>query len=356
MITREALIAVDAHAEGEPGRVIIGGVPDVPGATMFEKMKHLQEHRDDIRRRMLTEPRGYPAANCNIVLPPTDPRAAAGFVIMEQVEYPPMSGTNTICVATVLIEKGLIPVTEPVTEFALEAPAGLIRIRAEVRNGKATQITFENVPSFVFALDAPIEVPGLGTVLVDVAYGGMIYVIADAPSLGLTLAPDEARDLVRVGEMIKAATRERLPVRHPQNQEIVGPTIALLSGPPTRPDANLKNTVVVSTGVLDWDRPDSWTGVLDRSPCGTGTCARMATLHARGLLGLGQDFRHEGILGTVFVGRLLRESRVGDYRAVIPTISGQAWITAESKYVLDPGDPFPGGYTVGDIWGAGRKI
>lgn len=347
------IVAVDAHAGGEPGRVIIGGVLDVPGASMFEKMRHFAEHNDELRLRMLREPRGYPAANCNVILPATDPRAAAGYVIMEQVEYPPMSGTNTMCVATVLIEMGMVPVQEPVTEFFLEAPAGLVKIRADVREGRAERITFENVPAFVFALDRAVEVPHLGTVTVDVAYGGMIYVIADAAALGLRLTPDEGRDIVRIGETIKAATREQVPCAHPENEAIVGPTIAQLSGPASGPQADARNAVVVSTGQLDWDRPDSWTGAIDRSPCGTGTCAKMATLHARGRLGLGQDFRHEGILGTVFTGRLVRETAVAGRPAVVPTIGGRAWLTGLAQYVLDPEDPFPAGYTVGDIWGSG---
>ncbi|MDR7542736.1 MAG: proline racemase family protein [Armatimonadota bacterium] len=342
--------AVDAHACGEPGRVIIGGVLDVPGATMFEKMRHLQAHADGLRKRMLREPRGYPAANCNIILPPTHPDAQAGFVIMEQTEYPGMSGTNTICVATVLLETGMVPMREPVTELTLEAPAGLIRVRADCAGGKVRRVTFQNVPAFAVYLDRPVEVPRLGTVVVDVAYGGMFYVMADAAAFGLRLAPDEGRDIVRIGEMVKAAAREQLPVRHPEQPEFEGPTIALLSGPPSRPDAHLKNAVVVSTGRLDWDRPSTWTGAIDRSPCGTGTCAKMAALHAKGRLGLHEDFRHEGILGTVFEGRLIGETSVGAYRAVIPTLGGQAWITGFATYVLDAEDPFPEGFTVGDIW------
>jgi proline racemase len=346
------ITAVDAHACGEPGRVITGGVLDVPGKTMFEKMKHLERHADHIRLRMLREPRGYPASNCNLILPPAHPEADAGFVIMEQVEYPPMSGTNTICVVTVLIETGMVPVTEPVTRLKLETPAGLISVEAEVRDGKVKQVTFRNVPAFAVHLDAPVEVPGLGTVTVDVAYGGMFYVIADAAPLGFRLSPGEAREIVRVAEMIKAAAREQLPVVHPYNAEIAGVTIAQLSGEPSRPEAHRKNTVVVSTGTLDWARPESWTGVLDRSPCGTGTCAKMAALHAKGRLPLHQDFVHEGILGTTFTGRLIEEARVGPYPAVVPTLSGQAWITGFAQYVVDPEDPFPNGFTVGDIWGA----
>jgi len=344
------ITAVDAHACGEPGRVITGGVLDVPGATMFEKMRYLEQHADHIRLRMLREPRGYPAANCNLILPPTRAEAAAGFVIMEQVEYPGMSGTNTICVVTVLIETGMVKATEPVTRLTLEAPAGLIGVEAEVRDGKVKKVTFRNVPAFATHLDARVEVPQLGTVTVDVAYGGMFYVIADAAPLGLRLVPDEARDIVRVAEMIKAAAREQLPVVHPENPGIAGITIAQISGEPSRPDAHRKNTVVVSTGALDWSRPSSWTGALDRSPCGTGTCAKMAVLHAKGKLPLGQDFVHEGILGTIFTGRLIEETRVGPYAAVVPTLSGQAWITGFAQYVLDPEDPFPNGFTVGDIW------
>jgi proline racemase len=186
---------------------------------------------------------------------------------------------------------------------------------------------------------------------VDVAYGGMFYVIADAAPLGFQLTPDEARDIVRVGEMIKAAANEQLAAVHPDNSAIAGITIAQLSAPAEHPRCDRKNTVIVSTGKLDWSRPSSWTGALDRSPCGTGTCAKMATLHAKGQLPLHQDFVHEGILGTTFTGRLIAQTRVGSYAAVVPTISGSAWITGIAQYVLDSDDPFPSGYNVGDIWG-----
>lgn len=341
---------VDAHAGGEPGRVIVGGVLDVPGATMFDKMAHLRANADDLRRRVLREPRGYPAMCANLVLPPTDPAADAGYVIMEQVEYPGMSGTNTICVVTVLLETGMVPMREPVTELTLEAPAGLIRVRASCRDGKVTAVTFRSVPAFATHLDAPIEVPTLGTVIVDVAYGGMFYAIAEAAQFGLRLTPDEGRDIVRITELVKAAANEQLPVVHPEQPGFAGITIGQLSGPPSGPHADRRNVVTVSTGELDWERPSTWTGVIDRSPCGTGTSARMATLWARGRLGLGEDFRHEGILGTVFTGRLVEETRVGPYPAVVPEISGQAWITGFNTLIVDPTDPFPDGFTVGDIW------
>ncbi|HEX9043745.1 MAG TPA: proline racemase family protein [Candidatus Limnocylindrales bacterium] len=341
---------VDAHASGEPGRVIVGGVLDVPGATMFDKMCHLREHADELRMLTLREPRGYPAACSNVILPPTLPGADAGFVIMEQVEYPGMSGSNTICVVTVLLETGMIPIVEPVTTLTLEAPAGLIHVRADCHDGKVTAVTFQNVPAFATHLDATIEVPHLGTVVVDVAYGGMFYVIAEAAQLGLRLTPDEGRDIVRVTEMLKAAAREQLPVVHPEQPGFAGVTIGQLSGPPSGPHADMRNVVTVSTGELDWDRPATWTGVIDRSPCGTGTSARMATLAARGLLSAGEDFRHEGILGTVFTGRIVEQGRVGPYASITPTISGEGWITAMGSLVVDPTDPFPEGFTVGDIW------
>jgi proline racemase len=342
--------AVDAHACGEPGRVIIGGVLDVPGATMYDKMVYFQEHADWLRKVMLREPRGYPASCCNLILPPTHPDADAGYIIMEQVEYPGMSGTNTICVATVLLETGMLPMHEPVTELALEAPAGLVRVRAECSNGKVKSVTFRNVPAFAAYLDTPLEVPHLGTVRVDVAYGGMFYVIADAIQFGLRLVPAEGHEIARIGQMLKTAAQEQLPVVHPEQPGFNGVSISQLSGPPPRPDAHMKNAVVVSTGQLDWDRPATWTGAIDRSPCGTGTCARMAVLHAKGQLPLKQDFHHEGILGTIFTGRLLEETRVGAYSAVVPTITGQAWITGISNYIIDDGDPFPEGFTIGDIW------
>jgi proline racemase len=342
--------AVEAHAAGEHGRVIVGGVLDVPGQTMFDKMRWLAENQDDLRLRMLREPRGYPAANVNLVLPSNHPEADAGYVIMEQVEYPGMSGTNTICTVTVLLETGMLPMVEPVTELALETPAGLIRVRAQCHEGKVRSVTFRNVPAFAAHLGASVEVPQLGTVTVDVAYGGMFYVIADAEHFGLGLTPDEGRDIVRISEMIKAAANEQLPVVHPDQPGFAGITIAQLSGPPHAAASSRRNVVTVSTGQLDWERPSTWTGAIDRSPCGTGTCAKMAALHARGELGLGEDFVHEGILGTTFTGRLVAETTVGSYRAVVPELTGTAWITGFSSWVLDPEDPFPEGFTVGDIW------
>lgn len=331
-------------------RVITGGVPNVPGKTVYEKMVWLRENDDQLRQLMLREPRGYPPLCCNIIVPPCHPDADAGYVIMEQVEYPVMSGGNTISVATVLLEMGMLPMAEPVTELVLEAPAGLIRISAECRNGKVKSVTFKNVPAFAAYLDAQIDVPHLGKVTVDVGWGGMFYVIADVRQFpGVQLIPEQGAEIARISAMIRQAAIEQLPVEHPDYPGI-GITISQLSGPASGADADWRNAVTVASGDLDWDEPSTWTGAIDRCPCGTGTCAKMAVLHAKGELPLNQDFRHQGILGNVFTGRLVEETRVGDRQAVIPTITGTSWIYGMNTYVLDHDDPFPEGFSVQDIW------
>lgn len=344
------LETIEVHAEGEPGRVITAGMPDLPPGTMLEKMQWLEREADQIRLLMLREPRGYPGLCCNAIVPSDDPRADAGFIIMEQTEYPPMSGSNTICVVTALLETGMIPMIEPVTELTLEAPAGLIRVRAECSNGKVTRVHFTNVPSFVLHLDVPIDVPELGPVSVDIAWGGMFYAIADGDALGVDLSAGNGAEIARVSEMIRVATREQMPVEHPEEPELTGPTISQLSGVPSVAGAHRRNAVTVATGQLDWSRPETWTGALDRCPCGTGTSAQMAVRHARGELAIGEPFVHEGPLGTTFHGRILEEVRVGDRVAIVPEISGQGWITGRGEYVLDDSDPFAEGFTIGDIW------
>jgi proline racemase len=239
---------------------------------------------------------------------------------------------------------------EPVTEFTLEAPAGLIAIRAECRDGKVKQMTFESVPAFCVYRDAVIDVPELGKVTVDVAWGGMFYVIADVAQFEfLDLVPDRGRDITRTAALILRAAQDQLPVEHPDYPGI-GITIAQLSGPTDNPEADRRNAVMVASGTVSFDDPATWTGGLDRCPCGTGTCAKMAALYEKGELALNQPFRHEGILGHVYTGELVREVRIGDRVAVVPTISGQAWITGFCAYVLDADDPYPNGFTVGDIW------
>jgi proline racemase len=263
-----------------------------------------------------------------------------GYIILESTEYPAMSGSNTICVATALLEMGIIPMRVPFTELVLEAPAGVINVRCTCRDGKVQAVRFTNQPAFVYYLDADINVDGIGRLTVDVAYGGMTYVIVEAAKLGFHLVPDEARYLSEIGERIKAAAAAQLPVRHPENDLIAGITQTEFTGPLQPIDGGLsaRNAVVGSPGRLD------------RCPCGTGTSARLAVLHARGQIELGETLIHESIIGTSFVSTVDALTTVGRYPAVVSSISGQAWITAVSEVGLDPTDPMPEGYRLSDTW------
>jgi proline racemase len=334
------ITVVGAHAAGELNEVITGGVLDVPGRSMFEKMQYLETKDDFLRQFLLNEPRGKVNQCVNLVLPPTRPEADVGYVIIESDYYVPMSGTNTICTVTALLETGMIPMQEPVTELTVEVPAGLVKITAQCRDGKCVSVTFDNVPSFVFALGREVEVPGLGKLSVDVAYGGMIYALVDAASIGFKLETHEAAQLVDVGERIKKAAAEQIPCVHPENPKIHTINQTLFAGPliETPEGKRSKNTVIVSPGRHD------------RSPCGTGTSARLAVLHARGQIGVGETFVHESLIGTEFIGRLRGTADVNGSSAVLPTITGSAWITAFHQYVLDPTDPFPRGFRLGDAW------
>jgi proline racemase len=333
---------VGVHAEGEHNEVITGGVIDVPGRTMFEKMTYLQTQADELRQFLLHEPRGKVAQCVNLVLAPTRPEADAGFIIMESEYYVPMSGTNTICTVTALLETGMVPMREPVTRLTLEAPGGLVSVEARCQDGKCESVSFRNVPAFVFGLQKAVEVPGLGTLMVDVAYGGMIYVMVDAEALGIKLEPSEARDLVELGERIKRAAAEQIPAVHPENPEIRTINQTLFAGPMSVVNGvkMARNTVIVSPGRHD------------RSPCGTGTTARLAIMHAKGEIGVGERFVHESLIGTRFTGTILEEGRIGSTPTVIVSITGRAWITAFHQYVLDPTDPFPTGYKLTDTWPA----
>jgi proline racemase len=334
------ITVVGVHAEGELNEVITGGVLDVPGKTMFEKMRWLETSGDGLRRFLLNEPRGKVTQCVNLVLPATREDADVGFVIMESEYYVPMSGTNTICTVTALLETGMIPMKEPVTEINLDAPGGLVRVSAACRNGKCESVTFNNVPSFVFALDCNIEVEGLGTVTCDVAYGGMIYALTDARKLGFQIEPSEARDLVDVGEKIKRAAAEQIPVAHPENRAIHTINQLLWAGPLHETDGRrmARNAVIVSPGRID------------RSPCGTGTSARLAVMHARGQIGVGQKLTHQSIIDTEFFGEVTSLARVGGVAGVNCAITGRGWITAFHQYVLDPSDPLPQGYRLSDTW------
>jgi proline racemase len=340
MQTARLITVVGCHAGGEVGNVVVGGVLPPPGETVFEQMQALRED-DSLRRLLLREPRGSVAFHANLIVPSRRPDCDAGFVIMEPTEYPAMSGSNTICVATVLLETGMVTMREPETTLRLEAPAGVVAVRAACRNGRCESVELTNVPCFADRLDASLEVEGLGTLSVDVAFGGMWYAIADAAQLGFALEPAEARELSLVGERIRAAAREQLPCAHPDNPEIAGVSIVQIAESWQGVGAVTRNAVVVAPGRLD------------RSATGTGLSARMAVLHARGLMSPGDAMTHASVIGSTFDGRIVEETTVAGQPAIVPAIRGSAWITGVTQVLLDPADPFPEGYLLTDTWPGG---
>jgi proline racemase len=340
MRSSRAITVVGCHAGGEVGNVVVGGVLPPPGETVFERMQALRAD-DSLRRLLLREPRGSVAVHANLIVPSLRSDCAAGYIIMEPTEYPAMSGSNTICVATVLLETGMVEMREPETTLRLEAPGGVVEVTATCKDGRCESVEFLNVPCFADRLDAQLEVPGLGTLIVDVAYGGMWYAIADAQALGFSLEPSEARELSDAGERIRAAASDQLPCVHPENTEIAGVSIVQIAEPWRGVGAVSKNAVVLAPGRLD------------RSATGTGLSARMAVLHGRGEMRVGDGMTHASVLGSTFDGRIVSETTVGGRPAIVPAIRGSAWITGVTQVLLDPDDPFPEGYLLTDTWPGG---
>jgi proline racemase len=339
MQSSKVIHVVSCHAEGEVGDVIVGGVAPPPGATLWEQSRWLH-HDKALRNFVLNEPRGGVFRHVNLLVPPKDSRAAMGYLIMEPVHTPPMSGSNSLCVATVLLDTGIVPMTEPETRFTMEAPGGLVDVVAQCRNGKAVSVKVVNHPSFADRLDAVIEVAGLGSLRVDTAYGGDSFVLTDAGALGFALTPDEAADLAAAGMRITRAANEQLGFSHPTNPDWRHISFCQLTLPVTHVDgvATGRNTVVIEPGKLD------------RSPTGTGCSARMAVLHARGLLKEGDAFTGLSILDSRFDCRIERLASLEGKAAIIPSISGRAWITGTHQHMLDPSDPWPQGYRLSDTW------
>ena len=339
MRSTKVIHTVSAHAEGEVGDVIVGGVAPPPGATLWEQRNWIA--KDQILRNfLLNEPRGGVFRHVNLLVPPKDPRARMGFIIMEPEDSPPMSGSNSICVATVLLDTGILPMVEPVTEMVLEAPGGLVHVRAECRDGKAERIFVENLPSFATQLSVPLEVEGLGTLTVDTAYGGDSFVVVDPVALGLSLGVDEARDLALLGVRIIDAANRQMRFNHPENPDWRHHSFCLFAGTPEHDAEGLRAKSVVSI------QPAK----IDRSPTGTAVSARMALLHARGQMKVGERLTGVSIIGSEFHGRILGETTVGGLAAIRPQISGRAWVTGTHQHMLDPTDPWPGGYRIADTW------
>jgi proline racemase len=344
------LSTVEVHAEGEPSRVVLDASGLVGGATMAERFAYCRAHLQGLRRLLLREPRGHPSLCGAFVLPPVEPGSDFGLIVLEHGGFTPMSGSNTICAVTAVLESGLVPAREPVTRLAIDTAVGTVVVAALVHQGRVRSVTLHNVPAYVVELDRVLDVPGYGAVQVDVVFGGQFFVQAKAADLGLTIDPDQGREIARVGSLLKLAALEQVQVRHPLNPDIDAVGLVMLHSGDRVPGVQDRNVVVMSHGVPRRDDPSTWTGSLDRSPCGTGTCGRMAALYARGQLALGETFSHRSIIGTEFVGELVGETTVGAQPAVLPTLTGSAWVTGRATWYLDESDPFPEGFTVGDIW------
>ena len=332
---------MSCHAEGEVGDVIVGGVAPPPGKTLWEQRTWIARDQT-LRNFLLNEPRGGVFRHVNLLVPPVHPDAQMGWIIMEPEDTPPMSGSNAICVSTVLLDSGIIPMTDPVTEMVLEAPGGLVRVRAECRNGKAERITVRNLPSFVAQTGVPLDVPGLGQITVDTAFGGDSFVVVDATALGVDLVASQARTLAKLGVQITNAANAQLTFHHPANPDWRHISFCLFAGSVTRQGSHLTTSAAVAI------QP----GKIDRSPTGTAASARMALLHARGQMQVGETLTSRSIINSEFHGRIAGTTTVGNVPAIIPEITGRAWITGTHQHMLDPDDPWPGGYRLSDTWGA----
>jgi proline racemase len=334
MRSRLVVTAVDSHTEGMPTRVVTSGVGELPGQTMAERRLYMMNERDDLRTFLMREPRGHSAMSGAILQQSTRPDADVGVVFIEVSGCLPMCGHGSMGTATVLVEAGMVPVKEPVTVIRLDTPAGVVEASVEVDGGQAKSVTIRNVPSYLHLRDATVHVPEIGAVVLDVAWGGNFYALLPASSVGLAVRPALHDELVRAGLAVMGAVNEQLSFAHPEQPSIDACHHVVFTEPG---DETVSGRAAVAI------HP----GWLDRSPCGTGTSARMAQLHARGQLALDQEYVHASVLGTRFVGRLLDTTVVGGYDAVVPTVRGRAWVTGLASYLLDPDDPFPAGFLLG---------
>ncbi len=342
MRTTKTIHVISSHAEGEVGDVIVGGVAPPPGDTLWDQRNFIAQD-ETLRDFVLNEPRGGVFRHVNLLVPPKHPDADAAFIIMEPEDTPPMSGSNSICVSTVLLDSGIIPMVEPVTKMTLEAPGGLVHVRADCKDGKAERITVQNVASFVEKMDASLEVDGIGTLKVHTAYGGDSFVIVDAETLGFEIVPDEARDIAQLGVKLTNAANDQLGFTHPTNPDWQHISFCLFAGKLFNDGTGLNAKAAVAI------QP----GKVDRSPTGTALSARMALLHAQGKMKVGDTLNAHSIIGSTFLGRIADVTQVGKSPAVIPEISGRGWITGIHQHMLDPSDPWPRGYKLKDTWGVG---
>lgn len=340
MRSSKTIHVISCHAEGEVGDVIVGGVAPPPGETIWEQSRFLV--RDEtLRNFVLNEPRGGVFRHVNLLVPPKHPEADAAFIIMEPEDTPPMSGSNSICVSTVLLDGGILPMQEPVTRFTLEAPGGLVRVEAQCKDGKAERITVRNLPSFAEKLDAKLTVEGIGELTVDTAYGGDSFVVVDALALGFGLVASEAADIARMGIKITNAANEQLGFSHPENKDWNHISFCLFAGGLEKVEGGFRTRAAVAI------QP----GKVDRSPTGTALSARMALLHAKGIMKEGDKLEVASVIDSTFLGEIVGTAQVGDRSAVLPQISGRGWVTGIHQHMLDPSDPWPEGYKLSDTWG-----
>lgn len=340
MRSNKTIHVISAHAEGEVGDVIVGGVAPPPGDTLWQQRTFISKDKT-LRNFVLNEPRGGVFRHVNLLVPPKHPEADAAFIIMEPEDTPPMSGSNSICVSTVLLDSGIIPMQEPVTEMVLEAPGGLVHVRAECKNGKAERIYVQNVPSFADKIGVPLELAGIGSINVDTAYGGDSFVVVDAAELGFDIVETEAREIARLGIAITHAANHQLGFSHPENPDWKHISFCAFCGPLEKTDKGFKSksAVVIQPGKVD------------RSPTGTAVSARMAIMAAKGQIQAGQELEAVSIIGSTFTGKILEMTQVGLTPAIVPQISGRGWITGVHQHMLDPSDPWPEGYKLSDTWG-----
>ncbi|HEY7253934.1 MAG TPA: proline racemase family protein [Methylomirabilota bacterium] len=326
------LSVIDYHTEGEPMRIVVAGAEPIPGATLMERSEHLAAHGRDLLGFTLYEPRGHSAMCGAILIEPVAPGADAGVLFIEPLGPVHMCGHGAIALGAMLVETGRVAAPGGRATVTLETPAGLVTCWVTTQTGRPTSVTIRNVPAFSAGLDLSVDVAGLGPVRFDLAYGGHFYALVEAAPLGLRLEAKEASRLIEIGERIRAAIEARVPLVHPGLPQARGLLYVQFHEPARRPDARYRNAVVVAPAGLD------------RSPCGTGTSARLANLHARGQLGVGDAFGHESIIGTLFTGRIAALTEVAGTPAVVPEITGRAWMTGQGTLCLDPSDPFPGGF------------
>lgn len=328
---------VEAHAEGEVGRIVTGGVIDVPGATIGEKLRHLNEVDDSLRRFLVFEPRASAQMSTCLVFPPTRPDADIGFIILQGDKAHAMSGSNSICLTTVLLETGMLPMTEPETIVRIDTASGLVTARATCRNGKCERVTLTMNPSYAHELDATVDVEGFGKVKVDIAYGGIFYALIDQAQLGLEIRPDQAKRLVEAGSAIHRAVNAQLEIAHPEIETMRGISYTMFVG--HNAEGQLKGATIMPPGRID------------RSPCGTGNSARLAVMAARGLAKPGDSFTARSIIDSTFEVTYAHDTTVAGRPAVQPIISGRGWIHGIHQVGIDPTDPYPHGYSVSDTWG-----